>query len=85
MLRSGSRVTSVTGTSAVFLFFSCGGRKLVLGLKTPQEVQTLRGALPKDIPICGLYVYGEIAPIDSTDPNLNQVRFHNTTLVLCAL
>lgn len=67
------------------LFFSCGGRKLVLGLKTPQEVQTLRGALPKDLPICGLYVYGEIAPIDSTDPNLNQARFHNTTLVLCAL
>jgi hypothetical protein len=67
------------------MFFSCGGRKLVLGMKTPQELQTLRGLLPKDTPICGLYVYGEIAPIDSTDPHLDQVRFHNTTLVLCAL
>jgi class 3 adenylate cyclase len=40
---------------------------------------------PPKIPVNGFYTYGEIGPIDSSRRHLAATKFHNTTLVLCAI
>lgn len=67
------------------LFFSCAGRKLMLGLDTKREIGTMLEGLRETLPTAGFYSYGEIGPLDSTDAALREARFHNTTVVLCAL
>jgi class 3 adenylate cyclase len=37
------------------------------------------------LPVNGFYTYGELGPIDSSRRHLAASKFHNTTLVLCAL
>ncbi|NUQ74062.1 MAG: FIST C-terminal domain-containing protein [Polyangiaceae bacterium] len=44
----------------------------------------IRGGSLK-IPVNGFYTYGEIGPIDSSRRHLAASKFHNTTLVLCAI
>lgn len=70
---------------ACILLFSCGGRKLMLGLDTKKEIDLIRRELPADIPINGFYSYGELAPVDEKTIHINTNKFHNCTLVLCAL
>jgi hypothetical protein len=70
---------------ACVLFVSCGARKLMLGMAAEREVSLIRGALPGGLPIAGFYSYGEIGAIDSMDERLRDTRYHNTTLVLCAI
>lgn len=77
------------------MFFSCAARKLLLGLQIDREVEALKahfshkkeGAndVANPVAISGWYTYGEIGPIDSADEHLRKVRFHNATIVLCAL
>jgi class 3 adenylate cyclase len=67
------------------LFFSCAGRKLMLGLDTKREIATILASLKTPVPLAGFYSYGEIGPLDSTTEALKAARFHNTTIVLCAL
>lgn len=67
------------------LCFSCAARKLVLGLETKREIETLLKALPSSCAVNGFYAYGEIGPIDNSLEHLKGNRFHNCTLVLCAL
>ncbi len=67
------------------LLFSCGGRKLMLGLDTKKEIELIRRALHADIPINGFYSYGELAPLDDKFSDVTTNQFHNCTLVLCAL
>jgi len=62
------------------LVFSCAVRKLVLGTRTGTELDITRRELGPDMPVCGLYCYGEIAPI-RTGP----ARFHNETIVAVLL
>lgn len=66
------------------LFFSCAGRKLMLGLDTKSEIEIALKELPAHVSVNGFYTYGEIGPIDSGMENLNQNKFHNTSVVLCA-
>ncbi len=70
---------------ACLLFFSCAGRKLMLGLDTKREIATMVSGLKAHLPIAGFYSYGELGPLDSTEDAYRSTRFHNTTLVLCAL
>jgi len=67
------------------LLFSCAGRKLMLGLDTKREIDALRSGLNAQLPLAGFYSYGEIGPLDSTIDAYKAARFHNTTIVLCAL
>jgi class 3 adenylate cyclase len=79
-------VARLAGRSpSCMLFFSCAGRKLMLGLDTKREIATMLSGLGESVPVAGFYSYGEIGPLDSTDEALRAPRFHNTTLVLCAL
>ncbi len=67
------------------LFFaSCGARKLMLGLAVPKEAGALREAFP-GVPMLGFYSFGEIGAFDSDEPALARPRYHNCTLVVCAL
>lgn len=54
---------AVPSTKAGF-FFSCVGRRLVLGARCQDEVHAAREALGAEIPTIGFYTYGEIAPVD---------------------
>lgn len=79
------------------MFFSCAARKLLLGLQIDREIETLKAHFPRPsrkegandaanpVAITGWYTYGEIGPIDSADEHLRKVRFHNATIVVCAL
>lgn len=66
------------------LFFSCAGRKLMLGPETKKEVEALLGEIPEGVAVNGFYSYGEIGAIDSSQDRLKSSQFHNCTLVLCA-
>jgi hypothetical protein len=67
------------------LFASCGARKLMLGLDVLEEARRLRGALGAETPMAGFYSYGELGAFDSAEPALARPRYHNASLVLCAL
>jgi hypothetical protein len=47
---------------ALALVVSCSARKNVLGTRTGEEFQLLKGVLP-GAPSAGFYSYGEIAPL----------------------
>lgn len=65
----------------VALFFSCAGRRQILGTRTKEEYQIAKSCLNMELPCCGFYAYGEIAP------NLGShwTHFHNETFVTLLL
>lgn len=69
---------------STLLCFSCGGRKLLLGLDTKKEVEVILKEVSSQCAVNGFFTYGEIGPIDNSLEKLNKNRFHNATLVLCA-
>ncbi len=44
------------------ILISCVGRKLVLGVKIDEEIESVRSILTPNTKICGFYSYGELAP-----------------------
>lgn len=66
------------------LFFSCAGRKMMLGPDTRKEVEALLSEIPEGVAVNGFYSYGEIGAMDSSQDRLKSSQFHNCTLVLCA-
>lgn len=60
------------------LFFSCMARKLLLGTRTEEELQLIRGGLGEAVPICGFYGYGEISP---NFGDSSGTKFHNESFV----
>jgi len=72
-------------TPKLILMFSCIGRKLVLGRRTPEEIEIVKQVFGGNIPIIGFYTYGEIGPIDKNKEKLQAARFHNETVVLWVL
>nr|CRH05977.1 Conserved protein of unknown function [Candidatus Magnetococcus massalia] len=59
------------------LFFSCSGRKYILGSRVSEEESIIREELP-GIPFTGFYGYGEIG---QTVGDAQGARFHNETFV----
>lgn len=55
------------------LVSSCAIRNVLLGGRSAGEIVSIRNALGDDIPVQGLYAYGEIAPIDRGAGS----RYHN--------
>ena len=62
------------------LIFSCAVRKFVLGSRTAVEAQMARSEYGADMPVAGLYCYGEIGPIRGVATS----RFLNETFVTCS-
>lgn len=63
------------------MMFSCTGRKIALGTKTKDEVNTVQSELNLDLPMTGFYTFGEIGPVS----NHTRARYHNTTFVTVLL
>ena len=57
------------------LVSSCAIRNVLLGGRSAGEIVSIRDALGKDIPVQGLYAYGEIAPISRGAGS----KYHNHT------
>ena len=66
---------------ALAMLFSCTGRKIALGTKTPEEIVHARDGLALTVPMCGFYTFGEIGPVAEHA----HARYHNTTFVTLLL
>lgn len=63
--------------NGVCLAISCVGRRLVLGQKTEDEIETVLEELGNDVKQIGFYSYGEISPLSNGECDL-----HNQTMTL---
>lgn len=63
------------------LLFSCCCRRWLLGTRATEEYQLVKNALPKPIPICGFYTYGEFAPLEPHGANY----YHQETFITLLL
>jgi hypothetical protein len=58
---------------------SCVGRRLVLGARTEEELESVVDAIGNSVPLIGFYSYGEIAPVGG-DPAM--CALHNQTMTV---
>lgn len=65
----------------VALFFSCAARRWFLGTRVKEEYELVKKSVPAQVPCCGFYGYGEIAPLESW----SETRLHNETFVAFVL
>ncbi len=63
------------------ILVSCVGRKLVMGNRIEEEVETVRATLGEQTTITGFYSYGELAPYTKFKPCL----LHNQTMTVTLL
>jgi hypothetical protein len=63
------------------LFFSCAARRQLLGTKAQEEYQMVQKHLQLNLPCCGFYSNGEIAPLEEYGATL----FHNETFITVLL
>lgn len=63
---------------AVALLISCVGRRLVLKQRVEEELDAVQDALGANVPLCGFYSYGEIAPFGG----LLKCELHNQTMTV---
>ncbi|MBE9228282.1 FIST C-terminal domain-containing protein [Phormidium sp. LEGE 05292] len=66
---------------AAALFFSCAGRRQILGTRTQEEYQQVKACLPYSLTSCGFYTNGEIAPLKLD----GETCFHNETFITLLL
>jgi len=59
------------------LFFSCVGRRQLLGMQIQEEYQLVNSCLPTPLPSCGFYTYGEISPFEL----MGDTQYHNETFI----
>lgn len=62
------------------ILISCVGRKLVLGPRTEEELDSVREVLGAQASLTGFYSYGEIAPFQSG----TKCELHNQTMTITA-
>jgi len=71
-----------TGQSPkLVLVTSCAGRKLVLGTRTKEEINSLTELFGPDVPIIGYYGNGEVCPLQGE----SKACYHNETIVILIL
>ncbi len=63
------------GRPAMIFCFSCMARKIVLGRHTGEELERIRAAVGKPIPMIGFYTYGEYCRARADGPSF----LHNET------
>jgi hypothetical protein len=67
--------------SSIAILVSCIGRKLLLGQRIGEEVETVANILGEDTSITGFYSYGEISPHSAT----GMCELHNQTMTITVL
>lgn len=63
------------------ILISCVGRRLVLGQRIFEELESVGEFIGDDCTMCGFYSYGEISPLKQTD----KCRLHNQTMTITTL
>jgi hypothetical protein len=63
---------------SVVFFYSCMARKILLGLRTKEEIEQVYSQFSSAVPILGFYTYGEYCRIKRNGPSL----LHNETATL---
>lgn len=63
------------------LFFSCVGRRQLLGMQIQEEYQLVNSCLSSPLPNCGFYTYGEISPFGL----MGDTQYHNETFITLIL
>lgn len=66
---------------AVALLVSCAARRRILGTQAKEEYEIIKDHLPKNLPCCGFYAYGEISPLERE----GETQLHNKTFVALLL
>ncbi len=66
---------------AGMLIFSCAARRCLLGPRTREEYDLCQTILAPDLPVCGFYTYGEIAPLRPR----GETYYHQETFVTLML
>jgi len=69
-----------TSPDVVFCY-TCMARKIVLGRRTEEGIQRIRGRFGPKVPLIGFYSYGEFCPVVPGSAS----RLHNETITLTAL
>jgi hypothetical protein len=70
------------GHSPVMVFvYSCMARRIVLGRRTKEELDRIRGVFGADLPIVGFYTFGEYCRVCCEGPSL----FHNETATVSVI
>lgn len=64
---------------AFALVMNCVGRRLVLGHRAEEELESIRTGIKKEVPTIGFYSYGEFSPMHKPGMACN---LHNQTVVL---
>jgi len=67
----------------VFVFASIC-RRVLLGRQAPEELAVIKEELGKEIPIIGIYTYGEEAPLKAAS-YLGKTYFHNQTITILGI
>lgn len=67
-----------SGGASLSLVVSCVGRRLVLGQRTEEEVESALESLPQGTSLVGFYSYGEISPLEASGAS----DLHNQTMTL---
>lgn len=73
-----ARQAAATGGGALAILISCIGRKLLLGQRIDEEVETVCDVLGGQVRTIGFYSYGEICPHDFTA----SCELHNQTMTI---
>ncbi len=78
-------LTALGGKKPVAIFiFNCIARRKLLGEDGGLEIAAIQDVLGKDVPLAGLYTYGEQAPLDGIVRHMERCNnvFHNETVVI---
>ena len=63
------------------LLISCVGRRLILGQRVEEELESVTELMGDDCHYCGFYSYGEISPLVPESP----CKLHNQTMTITTL
>jgi len=69
---------------AIFVF-DCMARNKLLGPRKGEEITAIQNVLGKEVPLIGLYTYGEQAPLGGVLGPKCRSMFHNETMTLMVL
>lgn len=70
-----------TAKPVLVFFYSCMARKIILGLRTKEEVERVGSRFDAPVPILGFYTYGEYCRLKRDGPNL----LHNETATVSVI
>ncbi|PRY15087.1 FIST signal transduction protein [Kineococcus rhizosphaerae] len=73
-------VAAASAPVGLALVVTCLGRRLALGSRTEDELESVVAGLPAGTPVVGFYTYGELAPTAARSCDL-----HNKTLTVAVL